>query len=61
DRYICKQGKPLVFKKIKTAPLGYVMKHYRSSAKDCKNCPFKTTCIGKWIFYTILSHPFHTN
>ncbi|HEX8609197.1 MAG TPA: transposase, partial [Pedobacter sp.] len=47
DRYICKQGKPLVFKKIKTAPLGYVMKHYRSSAKDCKNCPFKTTCIGK--------------
>ncbi|HYH16580.1 MAG TPA: transposase [Flavisolibacter sp.] len=23
------------------------MKHYRSSARDCKNCPFKTTCIGK--------------
>jgi hypothetical protein len=23
------------------------MKHYRTSAKDCKNCPFKTTCIGK--------------
>jgi hypothetical protein len=23
------------------------MRHYRSSAKDCKNCPFKTTCIGK--------------
>lgn len=47
DRYICKQGKHLVFKKIKTSKLGYVMKHYRSSAKDCKTCPFKTTCIGK--------------
>ena len=23
------------------------MRHYRSSAKDCKNCPYKTTCIGK--------------
>ncbi|HEX8335000.1 MAG TPA: IS1182 family transposase [Segetibacter sp.] len=47
DRYICKQGKHIVFKKIKHTPQGYVMKHYRSSAKDCKNCPFKTTCIGK--------------
>jgi hypothetical protein len=37
----------LIFKKIKTTPLGYVMRHYRSSAKDCKNCPLKTTCIGK--------------
>ena len=47
DRYTCKQGKHLVFKKIKTSKLGYVMRHYRSSAKDCKTCPFKTTCIGK--------------
>jgi hypothetical protein len=47
DRYTCKQGKHLVFKKIKTTSLGYVMRHYRSSAKDCKTCPFKTTCIGK--------------
>ena len=47
DRYTCTQGKHLVFKKIKTSPLGYVMRHYRSSANDCKNCPFKTTCIGK--------------
>lgn len=23
------------------------MRHYRSSAKDCKNCPLKSTCIGK--------------
>ena len=23
------------------------MRHYRASAKDCKTCPFKTTCIGK--------------
>lgn len=47
DRYICKEGKHLVFKKVKQSPLGYLMKHYRSSAKDCKNCPFKATCIGK--------------
>lgn len=47
DRYTCKQGKHLRFKKIKTTKLGYVMRHYRSSAKDCKTCPFKTTCIGK--------------
>jgi IS5 family transposase len=47
DRYTCKEGKHLVFKKIKTTSLGYVMRHYRSSAKDCKTCPFKTTCIGK--------------
>jgi hypothetical protein len=47
DRYTCTQGKHLIFKKIKTSPLGYVMRHYRSSAKDCKNCPLKTTCIGK--------------
>lgn len=47
DRYTCAQGKHLIFKNIKTTPLGYVMRHYRSSAKDCKNCPLKTTCIGK--------------
>jgi hypothetical protein len=47
DRYTCTKGKHLIFKKIKTTPLGYVMRHYRSSAKDCKNCPLKTTCIGK--------------
>ncbi|HEX8332693.1 MAG TPA: IS1182 family transposase [Segetibacter sp.] len=47
DRYTCTKGKHLLFKKIKTSPLGYVMRHYRSSAKDCKNCVLKTTCIGK--------------
>lgn len=47
DRYTCTEGKHLIFKKIMTSPLGYLMRHYRSSAKDCKNCPLKTTCIGK--------------
>ncbi len=47
DRYICSQRKHLIFKKIKHTKLGYVLKHYRSSAKDCKTCPFKKTCIGK--------------
>jgi transposase len=47
DRYTCTRGTHLIFKKIKTSPLGYVMRHYRSSAKDCKNCPLKATCIVK--------------
>jgi transposase len=47
DRYTCQEGKHLVFKKIKQTSLGYTIKNYRSSAKDCKNCPLKTTCIGK--------------
>lgn len=47
DRYTCTRGIHLIFKNIKTSPLGYVMRHYRSSAKDCKTCPLKTTCIGK--------------
>ena len=48
DRYTCSQGKHLVFKKIHDSHGGaYKMRHYRSSAKDCKGCPLKTVCIGK--------------
>ena len=40
--------KHLVFKKIHDSHGGtYKMRHYRSSAKDCKGCPLKTVCIGK--------------
>jgi hypothetical protein len=29
------------------------MKQYRSSSKDCRNCPLKNQCIGKSLFKTI--------
>jgi hypothetical protein len=48
DRYICSQGKYLVFKKIADSHGGaYKMRHYRSSRKDCGNCPLRSKCIGK--------------
>lgn len=48
DRYICSQGKYLVFKKISESHGGaYKMRHYRSSRKDCGSCLLRSTCIGK--------------
>ncbi len=45
DRYLCGQGNTLKF-------IGYknhhgVSKTYMSKRSDCKNCPIRTTCIGK--------------
>jgi transposase len=53
DRYVCSQGKYLPFKKITTTSLGYQMKVYRSSAKDCGKCPLRSVCIGKSDFKKI--------
>ena len=47
DRYICSRGIHLPFKKLATNSLGYQMKVYRSSAKDCGHCPLRSKCIGK--------------
>jgi transposase len=48
DRYVCSQGKYLVFKKISTSHGGtYKMRHYRSSRKDCSTCALRNKCIGK--------------
>ncbi|WP_410528419.1 hypothetical protein [Segetibacter sp. 3557_3] len=47
DRYTCSRGAHLPFKKINTTNLGYRMKVYRSSSKDCGNCSLRSTCIGK--------------
>jgi hypothetical protein len=41
------------FKKITTTSLGYKMKVYRSSAKDCGPCPLRSVCIGKSDFKKI--------
>jgi transposase len=54
DYYQCEQGVKLPFKRIKTSHKeGQLMRQYISSVKDCKNCPLKTSCIGKSNFKTI--------
>jgi IS5 family transposase len=53
DRYICSQGKYLPFKKLITTSLGYKMKVYRSSSKDCRHCALRSVCIGKSDFKKI--------
>jgi transposase len=62
DRYVCSQGKYLPFKKLMTTSLGYKMKVYRSSAKDCGPCPLRSVCIGKSDFKKIddsIDKPFY--
>jgi hypothetical protein len=53
DRYVCSQGKHLPFKKLITTSLGYKMKVYRSSSKDCGHCALRSVCIGKSDFKKI--------
>ncbi len=53
DRYTCSRGIHLPFKKLTTTSLGYKMKVYRSSAKDCSHCPLRSKCIGKSDFKKI--------
>jgi len=53
DRYVCSEGKYLPFKKLITTSLGYKMKVYRSSSKDCGKCQLRSVCIGKSDFKKI--------
>ena len=53
DRYICSEGKYLPFKKLITTSLGYKMKVYRNSSKDCRKCQLRSVCIGKSDFKKI--------
>ncbi len=62
DRYTCSRGVHLPFKKITTTSLGYKMKVYRSSSKDCGPCPLRMVCIGKSNFKKIedsIDKPFY--
>ena len=45
DYYTCPKNKKVQFKKIKDNN-GYPMKEYRTSRKDCADCPLRSTCIG---------------
>lgn len=51
DRYECtKEGGNralLIFKGIKTDSKGYDKRVYRSSERDCKDCPLRAQCCGK--------------
>ena len=53
DRYTCSRGALLPFKKLTTTSLGYLMKTYRSSSKDCAQCSLRSVCIGKSDFKKI--------
>src|SRR6266487_2001927 len=47
DRYTYSRGIHLPFKKITTTSLGYQMKVYRSSSKDCDPCPCAVCALAK--------------
>lgn len=51
DQYECiREGSNkavLPYKRTGANSSGYIQKTYRSSEKDCKNCPLKAQCIGK--------------
>jgi IS5 family transposase len=62
DRYTCSRGVHLPFKRLTTTSLGYKMKVYRSSSKDCGPCPLRRVCIGKSDFKKIddsIDKPFY--
>jgi transposase len=46
DEYTCIRGAKLLYKKTHVNGRGYWMKQYRSSRKDCMQCPLRTSCIS---------------
>lgn len=49
DQYECTLGNRAIlpFRTITTDSKGYTKKVYRSTNEKCKNCPLRSTCIGK--------------
>ena len=49
DQYECQRGLKAVlpYKSTLTDALGWKKKSYRSSSKDCMQCPLRSECIGK--------------
>lgn len=47
DCYVCSQGARLKYVSIQQDNQGQPRKEYRSSVKDCKDCPLRKQCIGK--------------
>ena len=46
DRWRCRQGKYVNFKRIKYQK-NHPEKHYRTTRADCKGCPLASDCIGR--------------
>lgn len=46
DRWRCRQGKYVNFKRIKYQK-NHPEKHYRTTRADCRGCPLASECIGK--------------
>ena len=61
DRYECTRGNKAILPLKKTAPnsKGYIMKVYRSSERDCKDCPLRTVCIGAKTKFKKIDHSIH--
>ena len=59
DYYKCQLGAKLPYKKTWQDKKGYYRKQYRSSSLDCKNCPLRTSCIGKTADYKKIEHTVH--
>jgi transposase len=57
DRYICRSNKELDYKGIRKREHG-VEKRYSSHTADCRDCPFKKSCLGKEKYKT-LTHSIH--
>jgi len=47
DCYICSKGAQLKYIRTYVSIDGYHKKEYRSSSKDCSQCPLRKKCIGK--------------
>lgn len=45
--YVCSQGIQLKYTRTYIENTGYTKIEYRSTAKDCKDCPLRKECIGK--------------
>jgi transposase len=56
DYYQCERGAKLPYKKTYQDKKGYYKKQYRSSSLDCKNCPLRSSCIGKRADYKKIEH-----
>lgn len=61
DQYECQRGNKAILPLKKTAPnsSGYWMKVYRSSERDCKDCPFRMQCIGEKTKFKKIDHSIH--
>lgn len=61
DSFICQAGKYITAKTTRLTRRGDTKKLYTILSKECKECPFKTTCLtGKSTYKTINASAYHT-